>query len=182
MRLFVAVVPPPTVVDDASSAVAHVPSSERAQLRRIAPERLHLTLSFLGDVDEVLAVPRLLTCLDEVARTSPPMTLQFAGAGDFDGRVLWLGVRGDVGPLAMLAERVNHAARLAGLELRQKPHRPHLTVARPRGPVDVNDAVRSLASYEGPVWEATELVLMRSLLGPVPAYVRQAVWPLAALA
>ncbi len=175
MRLFVAIVPPADVIQDAVGRVARLPSAVRAELRRTAPERFHLTLAFLGDVDEHLVGP-LAECLAGVAAAAGPMALRLAGAGHFDGRVLWLGLTGEVPPLQTLAGDVADAVTQQGLLLDQKPFRPHVTVARPRGALDVLGAVAALSSYEGPPWNASELVLMRSRLGPVPAYERQADW------
>ena len=179
MRLFVAIVPPPQVCADAARRVAQLPSALRAELKRIAPERFHLTLAFLGDVDEQKVGP-LTDCLRSVADHTPALDLQLATAGHFDGRVLWLGVCGDVEPLHRLADNVAAAVTDIGLTLRQKPHRPHLTVARTRGSLDVLAAVADLATYDGQPWRAEQLTLMRSRLGPIPAYERQGVWALPA--
>jgi len=181
VRLFVAIVPPPDVIDDAARRVAHLPSALRAELRRVAADRFHLTLAFLGDVDEHRVGP-LAECLAAVAGRAVPMRLRLAGAGHFDGRVLWLGLAGDVEPLGKLAADVASTVAEDGPALDQKPFRPHLTVARPRGTLDVLGAVAALSSYEGPSWTASELVLMRSRLGPIPAYERQAHWPLGSAA
>jgi 2'-5' RNA ligase len=179
MRLFVALVPPPEVADEVARAVARLPSAIRAELRRISPERFHVTLAFLGDVPDGHTTP-LVDGLAPVAADAPPMRLHIAGAGHFDERVLWLGLHGDLEPMRLLACSVTEAVTASGLALQQKPHRPHLTVARPRTSGSVLEAVQAMASYDGPSWTATDLVLMRSRLGLHPTYEPQKSWPLAA--
>jgi 2'-5' RNA ligase len=144
----VALRPPP-------SAVAHL----RAQRPRwpTAPERWHLTLAFLGDVDDVAAVDRQLADRLEGFPTFP---LRLRGSGTFRGGPVWVGVDGDVPALQRLAATVGSAARAAGVALERRAYRPHLTVGR-RGHPDP----RSLASYEGPSWRAREVELVRSDLG-----------------
>ncbi|MDQ1703515.1 MAG: 2,3-cyclic 3-phosphodiesterase [Frankiaceae bacterium] len=178
MRLFVALVPPSPVADEVAHAVARLPSAIRAELKRIAPERYHLTLAFLGDVPEDHTAA-LVDCLRAVATDAPPLRLQVAGAGHFEERVLWLGLRGDTKPMRDLAVAVTESVTASGLPLQQKPYSPHLTVARPRNGGSVAEAVEAMASYDGPSWVAGDLVLMRSRLGVHPTYEPQKSWPLA---
>jgi RNA 2',3'-cyclic 3'-phosphodiesterase len=181
VRLFVAIVPPPAVAEEVARAVAGLPSAIRAELKRIAPERYHLTLAFLGDVPD-MAMGRLADCLRDVAAESTAMKVHVTGSGHFDERVLWLALAGDTELMRELARRVSTAVVSTGLPLEQKPYRPHLTVARPRDGGSVAAATEVLSSYDGPSWTADELVLMRSRLGPHPTYEPQIVWPLAARA
>ena len=178
MRLFVALLPPPSVRAEVARAVARLPSTLRADLKRISPERYHLTLAFLGDVPEEHTGP-LVHSLSAVAFDAPPLRLQVAGSGHFDERVLWLGLQGDVQPMNALAASVTEAVTASGLALQQKPHHPHLTVARPRGSGSVVEAAEAMTSYDGPSWVARDLFLMRSRLGVHPAYEPQMSWPLA---
>jgi 2'-5' RNA ligase len=150
MRTFVAVRPP-------ADAIAHL----RAVLPRwpSAPERWHLTLAFLGELARPL---ELEDDLCEVCAAVPPLSLQLAGSGTF-GRngPVWVGVRGAVLDLAALAGDVAHACRARGIDVERRPYRPHLTVGRRGRP-----SPRALSSYEGPAWQASEVELVISRLGP----------------
>jgi RNA 2',3'-cyclic 3'-phosphodiesterase len=81
------------------------------------------------------------------------MRLRIVGGGAFPhawrAKVLWAGV--EVDPDAW--------RRLAGFE-----QQPHVTVARTRGWADATGLVDSLATYAGPSWTASEIVLMESHL------------------
>lgn len=163
MRLFAAVVPPASVLAHLEDAVAAVPDD--ADLRWTATEARHLTLAFYGEVPDE-TVSDLEERLERAARRSSALELRLAGAGRFDGRVLWMGCAGDVERLRRLAQAAAAAGRRAGVPTHERrPFRPHVTLARCRRPVDLRPQVAVLAAYEGPAWSAETLSLVRSHLG-----------------
>jgi len=186
MRLFVAIAPPPAVLDELDALVEPL-RSRRQDLRWTNREAWHVTLAFLGQVDEP-TVAKLLPRLERAARRHGAIALAFAGAGAFPavGRanVLWSGLSGDRGPLARLAESVAAGASRVGTPPPDKGRRfqPHLTLARCRMPADVTELVAALAGYQGKSWTADRVHLVRSRLGATdqPRYVSLASWPLRA--
>lgn len=101
--------------------------------RWVLPEKLHLTLAFLGPVpDERLAV--VVRAVEQGARGHAPFTLRVRGAGTFGGRararVLWAGI--DAPGLVELQAAIDGRLREAGFELEERPFKPHLTLARAR--------------------------------------------------
>ncbi|MEQ4301625.1 2'-5' RNA ligase family protein [Plantactinospora sp. B6F1] len=119
----------------------------------------------------------------QCARQRAPR-LQFGGGGRFGrGRftVLWVGLLGEVDALRRLAATVRRELRRSKVPFDVRPLRPHLTLARPGDRLDrdsLDEDLRTLDGYLGPSWPATELVLVRSHLGPRPTYDRLATWPL----
>ena len=103
-----------------------------AGARWIAPEDMHLTLRFFGDIDGRMA--------DEVADflggvQSAPFELEIADLGAFGGRdphTLWAGVKPSA-QLDVLHYAHERAARAAGLPPETRTFRPHVTLARLRG-------------------------------------------------
>ena len=184
MRLFVAIAPPSAVLDELDTNVKPFRAS-RLDLRWTDREAWHVTLAFLGQVDEVAAA-RLLPRLERAARRHHEIGLAFAGAGAFpsEGRanVLWSGISGDRGALARLAESVAAGASRAGASPPDRGRRfqPHLTLARCRTPADVTELVQALGGYQGKLWTADRLHLVRSRLGATehPRYTSLASWPL----
>jgi RNA 2',3'-cyclic 3'-phosphodiesterase len=184
MRLFVAIAPPPSVLDELDARVDPFRAS-RLDLRWTNREAWHVTLAFLGRVEEVAAA-RLMPRLERAAEKHQQIRLAFAGAGAFPspGRanVLWSGLSGDCGALTRLAESVAAGASGAGASLpdRGRQFQPHLTLARCRMPADVTELVTALDGYQGPSWTADRLHLVRSRLGATeyPRYTSLASWPL----
>lgn len=99
--------------------------------RFLPRENYHVTLAFLGEVDEAGA-RCAMDALDEACADARPIRLVPAGLGHF-GRVqdatLWLGLERDPA-LMELAEGVRRSLRAHGLSIDEKPYRPHVTIAR----------------------------------------------------
>jgi RNA 2',3'-cyclic 3'-phosphodiesterase len=186
MRLFVAIAPPPGVLDELDALVAPLRTA-RTDLRWTSREAWHVTLAFLGEVDE-LGLTRLMPRLERAARRHHEIRLAFAGAGAFPGahraNVLWSGLSGDRRALGHLAESVAAGASRAGATPPDKGRRfqPHLTLARCRLPADVSGIVAALAGYQGQTWSVDRIHLVRSRLGAAtvtqPRYSSLAYWPL----
>jgi 2'-5' RNA ligase len=179
VRLFVALLPPETVLDEVDAAFAPHRAAH-PDLRWTRRASWHVTLAFYGEVDEQV-VPRLLPRLERAAGRHPRRELAFAGAGAFprpaSARVLWTGTESD---LRRLADSCLAAARREGVDAdeHQRFH-PHLTVARARDPVDLRSVVEALKPYEGSPWTAGEIHLVRSHLGREVRYETLHSWPLA---
>ena len=187
MRLFVAITPPPAVLDELEARVAAL-RPEWPALRWTGRPAWHITLAFLGEVSEQTSAalgPRL----ERAAHRHPGLPLSVAGAGAFPAsgraRVLWTGISGDRRALETLARSVAAGARRAGAPPPDEGRRfrPHLTLARCREPADVGALVEALAGYAGAVWTAAEIHLIRSHPGPSggpPRYETVGTWPLRA--
>lgn len=182
MRLFVGVEVPDAVAAQLDEVVAPLRPG-RTDLRWTSRDAWHLTLAFLGEVDEPVLgklTPRLL----RAAARHPWLTLSLGGAGAFPGlqraRVLWTGVQGDRRGLAALAASVGAGARRAGAPPANEGRgfRPHLTLARCRAPADVRELVQGLAGFAGTPWTAREIYLIRSRPQGVPRYETLAACPL----
>ena len=145
---------------------------ERAA-RSVRPEQAHLTLLFLGEVEEARRGDIEGQVL-EAARSAAPLELSVGGFGAFPKpsapRVLWLGVEEDAGLRALHADLL---ARLGGLcpQLDRKALRPHLSLARVRE-ISASERRRLAQALEGlptPAphpWPSREVCLIRSELAP----------------
>ena len=105
MRLFVAITPPPAVLDELEARVAAL-RPEWPALRWTGRPAWHITLAFLGEVSEQTSAalgPRL----ERAAHRHPSLPVSLAGAGAFPGprhaRVLWTGISSDRRALEALA-------------------------------------------------------------------------------
>jgi 2'-5' RNA ligase len=135
MRCFVAI----KVGDAVRDLLVRVQETLRradAQIRWVERENLHLTLKFLGDLDDdqVASLKRLLS---EEAPRWKPLQLQYGGIGTFPGRgvprVVWAGATGDVERLAGLASAVERHAESVGVPRERHPFIAHLTIGRVKG-------------------------------------------------
>ncbi len=186
MRLFVAIALPADAAGELDSAVAPLRQAW-PELRWTGRDAWHLTLAFLGEVNEELT-EKLGGRLERAAARHAPVTLSLGGAGAFPtadrARVLWTGVRGDRRGLAGLASSVAAGARRAGVlpAPEGRRYQPHLTLGRCRAPADVRTLVATLAGFAGTAWTASEIYLIRSRLQDQPRYETLGAWPLLARA
>jgi 2'-5' RNA ligase len=95
----------------------------------IAPEDMHITLRFLGDVDQRTGdeFADLIAAIAE-----EPFEVAIKGLGSFGGRApraIWAGVEHD-GAIERLARAHERAARLAGLGAEAREFTAHVTLAR----------------------------------------------------
>lgn len=181
-RLFVALLPSDDAIADLDAAVVELREAWTT-LRWTPPSMWHLTLAFFGDVVDEQA-PELSTRLERAAARHVAPTLRFAGGGAFSrparANIAYVGVDGSVAQLQGLADSCAAAGRRIGLAMEDRRYRPHLTLARAKGraPVDVRPIVDRLDGYAGPTWTSSEIVLMRSHLGPQPRHEPIDRWPL----
>ncbi|MFD3996144.1 RNA 2',3'-cyclic phosphodiesterase [Streptomyces sp. NPDC058583] len=186
MRLFAAVLPPPERLDELGHVVDRLHRLPGADgLRWTSRPGWHLTLAFMGEVDEEL-LPELRVRLARAAHRTPPFPLRLHGGGHFGRRALWAGIAGDLDELRLLAERADAAARRAGVRMDEhRRYQAHLTVARARGEeMDLHSFLDEMGTFEGTRWEVGELALVRSNLpvsgvrGEQPRYEKVDGWPL----
>lgn len=171
-RLFFALWP------DAAGAEALDLAARAAQRacggRPTGREDLHLTLTFLGDVD----AGRLAAAGDAAAAVAAaPFDFSLDRLGCWKhNRILWAGCTETPPPLAALAQELAQHLRAAGFALETRDFAPHVTLLRKA------DCGRAPPPLAGPVaWTAREFVLAESR--PTPAGGRYAAigrWPLAA--
>jgi 2'-5' RNA ligase len=135
------------------------------------PEKLHVTLKFLGEV-EPARVADLSRAAGRAASVAGPFELAVGGAGAFPPRgaprVLWLGVTDTTGGLARLQACLEDECAALGFAREKRPFSPHLTIARLRDPRTSGPlaAAHAAAGFPEAVFHVGELRVVRSLLGP----------------
>lgn len=155
-RLFVAVWPPAALVEQ----VRRLERPERPGLRWTTEDQWHVTLRFLGRVDDD-AVGHARSALAGVAAATARAPDAVAGPRPHRlGPSVWvLPVEG----LAELAVAVGEATESIGEPRADRPFHGHLTLARARQPA----ARRGLPTPElAASWAVSELTLVRSNLHP----------------
>jgi len=138
----------------------------------VRPEGVHLTLKFLGDVDNARE-PELRATLTEAAGRGEPrgVTIHVEGFGAFPDfkrpRVVWAGVTPDPA-LELLQHRVEQLFAPLGFPTEANAFRPHLTLGRakrdahPRDFAGLEDALEVLTFSETVV--VSDVDLMESTL------------------
>jgi 2'-5' RNA ligase len=157
-RLFVAVRPPEPVLE----SIAGLSRPDGAGLRWTGREQWHVTLRFLGPVDEVGQVVAALVGM--AAAGSPSVAVLGPSVGRFGNRVLHVPVRG----LDELAARVVDATAGLGRPPEDRPFAGHVTLARvaKRARVDLDRLSGEPVSGR---WTVEEVCLVESRLAATGA-------------
>lgn len=147
----------------------------RADVSWVKPENVHLTLKFLGGVEEA-RVPLVKRAVQEGLRREGPLVLTLAGLGVFPNprspRVVWVGVGGDTERLQNLQERLEQALGEVGFPREARSFSPHITLGRMRsrqGAASLMELVGHLGANEVGSLKAESIELMRSQLHPAGA-------------
>ena len=153
MRLFVAVEPDEGVRSAAADAAREFQRRLGAKLRArwVSPEKMHLTVRFIGRVDDT----RVGAILDALRPPLPisPFDIELGGCGAFPPtgppRALWIGLSAGMAPLAAMHDEFDSRLGPLGYEPEDRPFNVHLTLARvkdaPRGSAAVaREAVRAI--------------------------------------
>ncbi|MER6115925.1 RNA 2',3'-cyclic phosphodiesterase [Streptomyces sp. NPDC001743] len=181
IRVFIALAPPDSAKEELAGELRPVYDTH-PHLRWNRIEDWHITLAFLGEVP-VATVPLLRGSLAGVAAAHRRPRLALRGGGEFDGRVLWTGVDGDLDALHALAADVRTTVRGCGVVSEYRPLRPHLTLARARrGDLSsASEIAAGLAGFTGRAWDAERLHLVGSNAGRSTGPIRYrdiTAWPL----
>ena len=188
LRLFVACELPAEMKAALSSLQEALRKKGAPRVRWVRPEGIHLTLKFLGAVpqDKVAAICEALA---PTVQGIPPLALSLAEVGTFGDRrgprVIWVGMQGDLEPLARLQQRIEKALEPLGFPPERRAFSPHLTVARVPDSMGsgerhtLGELTKTTPLPTAPAVTIRELSLMRSILGPGGAvYERVVAFPL----
>jgi len=141
-RGFIAVDLPRSPALDALAADLRKASSS---LKVVSTDQLHLTLKFLGDVEEGL-VPEIVAIIRKATADVPPFEIRVQGTGAFPNashmNVIWVGIEG-AEPLAKIAAALDISLEALGFRRERRPWKAHVTLARVKGSRDL-DAVRRI--------------------------------------
>lgn len=162
IRLFTAIELPAELAERLAAQGVGLPGA-----RWVAAHNLHLTLRFIGEVDEAAAEEIHAQLL---AVTAPPFTLTLAGLGLFGDRhrahTLWQGVERSAA-LALLAGRVDAAVVRAGLPPEPRKFAPHISLARIKDspPGRIQAFIAAAPSHRAETVAVDGFALFRSILG-----------------
>lgn len=145
MRTFIAIDLDPELkarIDD----LVRVLKKTRADVRWISTSGMHLTLKFLGEIDQPQAVD-VVRVLQAVASRHGRFPLSLQGTGAFpEGRkprVLWVGIR-EAGELMALQLEIDKELEALGYSREVRPFHPHLTLGRVKGPGRLGSVLEEL--------------------------------------
>ena len=175
-RAFIAVVPPKSIRAELGALVRQLRNLDtKDAVRWVTPDAMHITLAFLGQLEESKAGP-LTSALEKAAVDIAAFDLSIGKLGTFGERrrrggaqVIWGGLEGNVDALGQLQERVSDAVRQVGLRVESRGFEPHFTLGRVRRGSRWRLDADHAPSVPSTTFPVTEVSLMESRLGRGPA-------------
>ena len=169
MRAFIGI----EVADDVRAALTRVQDDFRgcgAKVKWVAPANVHLTMKFLGEIDDETA-GRVASAMSEAAGCGP-IGFEVEGLGQFPPRgkprTLWAGVSDGADAIVALFTKLDGALGLFGFE-KERRFVPHVTIGRVKSPVGA-DALTPVIEHHARAAFGTclaeEAVLFKSTLTP----------------
>ncbi len=173
MRCFVAINLPEDIKSRLQSVQERL--SPLVTWKPVERENLHVTLKFLGEVDDH-KLNRIEETLMEVSSAQEPFVMELKGAGAFPNlnyiRVLWIGIDKGSNEIRQLMARID--SKLAGLGFsKEREYVPHVTIGRVKAIMrrgELAQAIRSLQELSFGSAEVKSIALMKSTLtskGPI---------------
>jgi 2'-5' RNA ligase len=108
------------------------------RLRWVDPASIHLTLAFLGELDDQ-RLDAAIEATEQAAGQMSPFRYRATQAGTFGSprqpRVIWVGIDEPTGKLARLHRLLNRELEQRGFELETRAFSPHLTLAHIKRPL-----------------------------------------------
>jgi RNA 2',3'-cyclic 3'-phosphodiesterase len=176
VRAFIAIDLDPEIKGSLHSLVRDLRAT-RADIRWVSDEGMHLTLKFLGPIDETQALG-VKEILKDAAALHHAFPLRLEGAGAFPDetrpRVLWVGFAAEPELLALQTD-LDTALEARGFERERRAFTPHLTLGRVKGPERVAKAMTELLKRREETFGAMtvrKVTLFESLLHPEGAEYR----------
>ena len=172
IRSFLAFELPPDIKKEVAKIADEVKKSGLAA-GWVKPGNIHLTVIFMGDVEEK-NISAIISSIDNVVNKYEPFDIALGGIGIFPGikkpRVLWLGLNGEIERLGSLRDELQKTLEAYGIKQEKRTFRPHLTLGRFRKPLrdraPLKKVIEAYNDISGPPGKLNDLILFKSELKP----------------
>ena len=173
MRTFIAIELPNEIKNSLSRLQEELKASQ-ADVKWVKPENIHLTLKFLGEIDDK-KLEKITKIIFDIAKEKNKFQIRISSLGTFPKidfpRVIWVGV--DIGDKETkgIAEELEEKIAKIGIPKEDRPFSSHITIGRTRSSLNRENLVRDLknkAELSGEKLEfyATSITLFQSTLTP----------------
>lgn len=121
-----------------------------ADVKLVEPENIHMTLKFLGDLDEEL-VDQIENIMKDAVKEIDPFTIKLNGTGVFPNKnyikVVWIGIE-DGQIIETIAKRIDEQLSTLGFKKEKRGFSPHLTLGRVKTAKNKERLVKTIEKYE----------------------------------
>ncbi len=157
-----------------------------SKVRWVKRENMHLTVLFLGNINEE-TIPAMAEDISDICERFSPFIVRMKGVGCFPNirnpKVIWVGIDGEIERMAKFYESLVMNLSKYGIKQENRTYRPHLTLGRIKGNSNIRDRMVGMISKGREITDKEfilqELVLFKSDLRPQgPIYTKLNSWSL----
>ena len=174
MRAFIAIELP----EDIRKALAQLQNRLKscgADVKWVEPNNIHLTLKFLGEIDDA-QLNRITSILQNVSANTNSFPAFISSFGAFpkinSPRVIWIGINKGNSEVSAIAKYLENEIKNVGIPAEDKPFSSHITIARTRSIFNLEKLVKELKFLESNFslqvreFDVTKITLFKSSLTP----------------
>lgn len=175
IRCFIAIELPPEIKEELKTLQQSLKAHRHSNVRWVAPDSIHLTLKFLGDVF-LDTIPEVMEGMSTASQRATAFDLSLGQLGAFPNiqrpQVVWVGLTGDLEKLSGLQNSIESNMVPLGFAQETRRFSPHLTLGRvrqgasPQEKCDIGQQLSGINFASDVLFEVTELHLMESRLTP----------------
>jgi len=118
-----------------------------ADVKWVRPNSIHLTLKFLGAIDEE-AIDSIARAIQNGMKGYEPWSVAVKNVGTFPSlrnpRVVWIGIEDKTAQIAPLQNRIEKELSFLGFNEEKRKFSPHLTLGRVKSPRGKKDLINYL--------------------------------------
>ena len=144
--------------------------SSGSDVRWTRPEGIHLTLKFLGNIEQE-KIPEISNVIERCSTGNTSFMLDVCSLGAFPNernpKVVWVGTKDDSGNLHKLQRTLEKGLSNIGFKEEKRAFSPHLTLGRVKSPKKKRELAQQLEDCrqcECGTFEAKEVCLLKSEL------------------
>lgn len=173
MQTFIAIELPQEIKDSLAQLQTELKSTN-ADVKWVAPQNIHLTLKFLGGIDDK-QLEKIIHIIDDVSKEKDKFQITVSSLGAFpeidSPRVIWIGIDSGDKQVKEITKELEEKIEKIGIPKEDRPFSSHITIGRTRSSLNRQELVRYLknkADLGGKKLDfyVTKITLFKSTLTP----------------
>lgn len=146
-----------------------------ADVKWVEEQNIHLTLKFLGEIEEKIA-EKICVILKETAKNLNPFSLRLESPGAFPRtdkpRVIWAGLGEDIQQLKNIVAELEKKLSEIDIPAEERAFASHITIGRLKSDKNREELVKGLIAAEeffkntNYEWRVNSIILFKSTLTP----------------
>jgi len=174
MRTFIAIELPKEIRDSLANLQDKLKSTG-ADVKWVEPDNIHLTLKFLGEIDDQ-KLDKITSILENIAKDKNSFHIFISSIGAFprisSPRVIWVGIDMGEKETKGIVKALEEKIEKIGIPKEDRPFSSHITIGRTRSALNLQKLAEGLKTLENDLkikvaeFDVTKITLFKSTLTP----------------